>query len=584
MSSQDPTETSEAPEIQPQAVEGEQTQNSGENPEPTTEAASESPGSEASAPDQTASAEHPAPQEAAPQSEASADTSSAEPASEDGSATQTAEPDASQTEEAGESETGETDEDGKPKVPRIKIGSQRHFSSKSGKPKSDQQGETPTDDYKAKQQAEEIPELSGSSKPAPASGPVPKPNLRHKDADIEDELNEALEGQSLDDIAKTVADAPERLERNTKTTGKVLRIHDENVFVDVGARNQGVVGLKQFAEKPPEVGETVEVIVGRFDEDDGLYQLNLRGGASEANEWEQLSQGMIVEARVTGTNKGGLQCAVGNLKAFMPASQISMYRVDNLESCVGEKYKCVITECNPQRKNLVLSARALMERERQEAREKLRNELEEGQVREGIVRNIKDFGAFVDLGGLDGLLHIGQMSWARIKHPSELLENGQKIKVKILKIDPDSGKISLSLKDLQADPWTESVKAFPETSVVTGKVTRVMPFGAFVELAPGIEGLIHISELDSGRVWRVSDIVNEGEEVEVKVLSIDPDKRRIALSRKAVQGATAPAPKSEPEEEPEEETSEPAQPSQHKTPLKGGTGRASGGEEIGLNL
>jgi small subunit ribosomal protein S1 len=240
----------------------------------------------------------------------------------------------------------------------------------------------------------------------------------------------------------------------------------------------------------------------------------------------------------------------------------------------------VVTEANPDKRNLVLSHRAVMEREKAEAKEKLLAELEPGQLREGTVRSLQDFGAFVDLGGVDGLVHISQISWDRIKHPSEVLEVGQKVKVKIQKMDPQTGKISLVLRDLSENPWANAAHDFPARSRVSGKVTRLTEFGAFVRLGPGVEGLIHISELSHKRVFRVSDVLAEGQEVEVQVLSVDPEAQRISLSLKALEAKPTPA---KVEEEPAEEPETPAaNPKPRKVPLKGGIGGPATGDKFGL--
>jgi small subunit ribosomal protein S1 len=213
--------------------------------------------------------------------------------------------------------------------------------------------------------------------------------------------------------------------------------------------------------------------------------------------------------------------------------------------------------------------------------------LEVGQTREGIVRNIRDFGAFVDLGGIDGMIHVSQMSWDRVKHPSEVLKVGQKVKVKIQKIDPDTHKISLGYRDLFESPWTNAPSKYPVTSKITGTVSKLMDFGAFVKLEPGVEGLVHISELSHKRVFRVSDVVQEGQQVEVKVLSVDPENQRISLSMRALEAR--PEPPKKPEQEAEAEAATPELPpaaakkKDRKVPLKGGLGRSPMAKNVGLN-
>jgi small subunit ribosomal protein S1 len=208
------------------------------------------------------------------------------------------------------------------------------------------------------------------------------------------------------------------------------------------------------------------------------------------------------------------------------------------------------------------------------------SELAEGQVRAGTVRSLQDYGAFIDLGGVDGLLHVSQLSWQRVKHPNEVLQVGQAIKVKIRKIDTETGKISLAFRDLSENPWTSAPQKYPATSIHDGTVSKIMDFGAFVELEPGVEGLVHISELSHGRVFRVRDIVSEGQQVEVKVLSIDPEQQRISLSMKALQ--SKPEAKKAEAETPEKDEPPPPPLPKPKGPLKGGLGRNSGGEQFGL--
>ena len=308
----------------------------------------------------------------------------------------------------------------------------------------------------------------------------------------------------------------------------------------------------------------------------------LPSAAAEVGDWGDLHEGMSVEAQVTGHNAGGLECEINHIRGFIPVSQIALYRVEDLAQFVGQRMTCLVTEANPARRNLVLSRRAVLEREKEEAREKLLQSLQPGQVHEGVVRKLMDFGAFVDIGGVDGLLHVSQLAWSRVNHPREVLHEGQQIRVKIEKIDHETGKIGFSYRDMLENPWTSAAAKFPPTAVVRGKVTKLMEFGAFVELEPGVEGLVHISELSHKRVWRASDIVHEGEEVEVLVLAVDAEAQRISLSMKALS-------KPEPTKA-EKEAGEAAQSAlpaaakcsiRRNQPLQGGLGKASG-EQFGL--
>jgi small subunit ribosomal protein S1 len=258
--------------------------------------------------------------------------------------------------------------------------------------------------------------------------------------------------------------------------------------------------------------------------------------------------------------------------------------VEDLAQFVGQRFACMITDANPSRKNLVLSRRAVLEREQEEKKQAFLEALAPGQVYEGTVRKLMDFGAFVELGsGVDGLLHISQLSWGRIKHPSEVVQEGQPVRVRIEKYDRETGRIGLSYREMFENPWTSAASKYPHNSVVRGKVTKLMEFGAFVELEPGVEGLVHISELSHKRIWRASDVVKEGEEVEVIVLSVDPEAQRMSLS---VKGLSKPEPtKKEKEETQEAEipvaAKKPSRPSNQ--PLKGGLGKSAGGESMGLN-
>jgi small subunit ribosomal protein S1 len=410
---------------------------------------------------------------------------------------------------------------------------------------------------------------------------VPVPNVRAElTPDLELEMAAALGDAPLDEILSTDTGTPAAadLEPETRLIGRVLSVHRDSVFFDLGGRRQGVLKLISL-DATPEPGALMEVVVSRLNLDEGLYELGLPGSAVAVEDWSQISEGMLVDARVTGHNTGGLECEVHHLHGFIPASQISMYRVEDLAQFVDQKFTCVVTEVKPERRRLVLSRRAVLEREKAEARDKIMAELEVGQIREGTVRSLRDFGAFVDLGGVDGLIHISQLSWDRIKHASEVLEEGQKIKVKIQKIDPETGKISLAFRDLSESPWSGAAQRYPTRSKVTGTISRITEFGAFVKLEPGIEGLIHISELSHKRVWRVEDIVQEGQTVEVLVQSVDPEQQRISLSLKALEVRATPA-KKEDELEPEAEAV-PAPPKRTQ-PLKGGRASTSGGEKFGL--
>src|SRR5690606_31868466 len=370
------------------------------------------------------------------------------------------------------------------------------------------------------------------------------------------------------------------LQDGQRVHATVLKIQDDSVFVALGGPDEGVVPFEQFTAAEPEIGSSIEVVVRGISSADGLYQLTLPGEAVDVSDWSDIEAGSVVEATVTGANSGGLECKVAGISGFIPISQISEHRVEDTSEFVDQKFICVVTEANPRRGNLVLSRRAVLEREREEKRQEQLEKIEPGDLLEGTVRTVKDFGAFVDLGGLEGLIHVSKLSWERIKHPSEVIEPGQKVKVKVEKIDKQTGKISLSYRDLLENPWDTVVETIAPGAVLKGTVTRTAAFGAFVKLAPGIEGLVHISEIAGHRVSNVAAFLKEGQEVDVKVLSIDRDTQKISLSIKPATHKPAEETTAE-----VEEASEPLQPvikPTHQGPLRGGNDQSSGGERFGL--
>lgn len=407
---------------------------------------------------------------------------------------------------------------------------------------------------------------------------------RQWDDELEGELEAAMAGFDPDSLQvgdtgprtrfQDRAHAP-KAERGREPTagedlrkGKVIRVKAPYVFVDLGGKSEGYVPIDQFPEDAwPEPGSEVEVTVEKFDQATGLPRFNLPGAAVEAD-WSCVRPGMIVEAKGTKAIKGGLEVEVNGMRGFLPIGQIDVVRVEDGGDYVNQKFKVVVTESDARAKNLVVSRRDFIERERQLLREKTLAELAEGQTRKGKVRSIKDFGAFIDLGGVDGLVHVSDLSWSRGAKVEDLLKIGDEVEVKVLKIDPDTKKIGLGLKQLAPSPWDAIHTRFARGMTVRGKVTRLMEFGAFVELEPGIEGLIHVSEMAGKRVFRVKDHVQPDQEVDVKILEVDPEAHRISLSLKQV-------PKDAPvlAEETDEEDEAPLEPKpERKVPLKGGLG------------
>lgn len=320
----------------------------------------------------------------------------------------------------------------------------------------------------------------------------------------------------------------------TIITGKIIEKRNKEAVVDIGYKSEGMIDLDEFeAPEDLEVGQEIEVLLERLENDEGMVVLSRQKAAQKQN-WEKIvaiyNEGGTVEGRVRKIVKGGLMLNVG-VEAFMPASQIDIVPPKNLKEFEDQTITCKIVKLNEDRKNVVLSRREIIEEERTAKRSKLMAEIDKGSLVKGVVKNITDFGAFIDLDGLDGLLHITDISWGRINHPSEQLSVGQEVEVMVLEIDREKERISLGLKQRYDNPWEKIVETYPVDTEVTGKVTTLVPYGAFVELEPGIEGLIHISEISwTKRVARPSDVLETGQEVRAKVTDINLDEQKISLS------------------------------------------------------
>ena len=281
---------------------------------------------------------------------------------------------------------------------------------------------------------------------------------------------------------------------------------------------------------------------------------------------------------VTAVNKGGLQVSVSSLRGFLPASQVDMGFAGNLEQYVGQKLTVQITEVNPKKRNLVVSRRALLQAERAEGEGAFWAQVEVGQSYTGTVKTLKDYGAFINIGPVDGFLHIGEISWARINHPRDILAEGQQLEVKILKLDPEKKRISLGLKQLAQNPWASAAERYATGTVVNGTVTRLAEFGAFVELEAGLEGMVHISELAWRRVSSVGEILKVGDSREFQVVEVDTKRKRVSLSVKALEKRPEPPCSEKTAEEPESAPEEPRRP--RNTNLRGGTGTSGGGRGL----
>ncbi len=323
--------------------------------------------------------------------------------------------------------------------------------------------------------------------------------------------------------------------------GTITQVKDDDVFVDIGYKSVGVIGIGEFGEGAEvKAGDKVTVMIVKLEDDKtGMVELSKRR-ADEKIRWEKILDRYVEGCVVTGTIKaavrGGLLVAVDDIEAFLPGSQVDVTPAKELEPYVGQTFEFKVIKISSERRNLIVSRRELIEGTLAEKRAELMATLQKGEIRLGRVKNITDFGAFVDLDGLDGLLHITDMSWGRIKHPSELLKVGQEINVMVLDVDRERERISLGLKQTQTNPWSTIQEQFPVGSRVSGKVVNLAAYGAFVEIAPGIEGLVHISEFSwTKRVARASDMLSVGDEVQVVVLAVDVENQKIALGIRQTQ-------------------------------------------------
>ncbi|MFM8271197.1 MAG: 30S ribosomal protein S1, partial [Gemmata sp.] len=353
--------------------------------------------------------------------------------------------------------------------------------------------------------------------------------------------------QSDEDFNAAIADwiqSPEQdYEANKIVTGKVLEIRGDDVVIDIGYKSEGVIKLDEWKEDgnegpPPKPGDTVEVLLETAESEDGTIQLSYRK-AKRQKEWNAIlakhKEGDVVAGKVLKKIKGGLLVNIG-VNVFLPASQVDIRRPQSIDEYIDRTIECVILKIDEQRRNIVVSRRKLIEDRRKIQKDKLLGELDVGQIRTGVVKNIAEFGAFVDLGGIDGLLHITDMGWHRVTNPRDVVQIDQALEVYILHIDREKEKIALSLKHKTPSPWQNIEAKYPINSRHNGEVVNIMPYGAFVKLEPGIEGLVHISEMSwVKRIADPKELVQIGDKVEVQVLNINHEKKEISLGMKQCQ-------------------------------------------------
>ena len=382
------------------------------------------------------------------------------------------------------------------------------------------------------QETSPVAETTGSD----PSGDI-SPELLH------DPYGEEVLDFSRDDFEAMLSDhqtARGTIKEGEIVKARVLRTTDSVVILEFGFKSEGSVSLEEFKDTEEiSPGQEVEVLLESLEDDDGVVVLSKKK-ADFLRVWELIKEAYEedepVKGLLTRKIKGGVTVDIMGVDAFLPGSQIALRRVPNIEELIGETYDFKIIKLNKRRRNIVVSRRIILEREREKKRSTLVKELLKGQVREGVVKNITDFGAFIDLGGLDGLLHITDMSWGRVGHPSEVVDVGGSLDVKVLDIDWDRERISLGLKQLMPYPWTDIEDRYPVGARVRGRVVSITNYGAFVELQKGVEGLVHISEMSWTRnVRHPSKLVSIGDEIEAVVLKVDPNEEKISLGMKQIE-------------------------------------------------
>jgi small subunit ribosomal protein S1 len=378
-----------------------------------------------------------------------------------------------------------------------------------------------------------IPGMSAAEKRKAQMGELRPLANRRPELYDEDEYSSAEYDRMLEMYNGTLAS----IDEGEIVKSRVLEIRENLVVLDIGFKSEGTIPLEEFKDMPDlKPGDEVDVLLEHLEDQEGSVVLSKKK-ADFMRVWEKIRVAYETDQPVEGTLvkkiKGGVVVDLMGVDAFLPGSQIALRRVPNIDELLGQKYEFKIIKLNKRRRNIVVSRRVLLEAERAGKREKLMKELQKDQVRKGVVKNITDFGAFIDLGGVDGLLHITDMSWGRIQHPTEMVQIGLELEVKVLDIDWERERISLGLKQLQPYPWKDVIEKYPVGTRVAGKVVSITNYGAFIELEPGIEGLVHISEMSWTRnVRHPSKIVSIGETIEAVVLKVDPNEEKISLGMK----------------------------------------------------
>jgi small subunit ribosomal protein S1 len=364
------------------------------------------------------------------------------------------------------------------------------------------------------------------------------------DGDDDDEEYMFSDDEDNENMLEAYDETLRDFEEGEIVKGVVIKIDRDEVMVDVGYKSEGYIPLSEFGTNPDgtprvKIGDVVDVYLLRKEDQDGLVVLS-KEIADQKIVWDRIAEahesGEIIQGKVVKRIKGGLKVEIENVKAFLPASQVELRPVQNFDRYIGKTLDMRVIKLSKRRRNIVLSRRLILEEERESKRQSTLSTLGVGQVRDGVVKNITQFGAFIDLGGVDGLLHKSDMSWGRVNHPSEVVSVGDKVEVMVLSVDAEASKISLGMKQKSQDPWLSVETKYPMDSVISGKVVSIVDYGAFIELEPGVEGLIHVSEMSwTRRVPHPSKMLKKGDTIQAKVLDVDPAKQKISLGLKQLQ-------------------------------------------------
>jgi len=362
------------------------------------------------------------------------------------------------------------------------------------------------------------------------------------DLDVAVEAKDEVDSMKEESFQELYEESLRSIKEGEVVRGNIIQVTEDYVMVDIGYKSEGQIRISEFKDEDgavsARVGDEVDVLLEYHEDENGEIVLS-KEKATKIKVWDEISKiykdDGVIEGRIVSKVKGGLSVDIG-VQAFLPGSQVDLRPVRNLDSLIGQQSQFKILKYNKKRRNVVLSRRVLLEKEREELKSETLDRLEEGKILEGVVKNITEYGVFVDLGGIDGLLHITDMSWGRVGHPSEMCSIGDTIKVMVLNFDPEKERVSLGLKQLTDDPWSSVDERYPEGGRVTGKVVSLTDYGAFVELEPGIEGLIHVSEMSwTAKIRHPSKVVSVGDMVEAVVLNLNKDNKRISLGMKQVE-------------------------------------------------